>query len=181
MIILLCGLMDYVRGRGWTFLPYLKQLAIVTNGYLLAVLSGHALDYYTIVYIVLFWGGISIGYGNPWGAAIHGRTPREQYNHYLALYLSGGYDHKPKFEWWQTLKITRNNTYAALLVRGLLFAPFLIIGAWPVLTAYAIAFPLAGYVSYRISEWQNKPDKRFEYGEFVRGEIAGGVVYVFGI
>lgn len=168
LLIIICGLADYGRGRGYKGIPFFKQICILINGYCLAVITGHYFDLQVLFIVGLFWLFISVGYGQPWGAAIHGRSPSEQ----LRLErLRKDKANTPKYEGWQLFKFSRENAYLALMLRGALSLPFLIIGAYQIVIAYIIAFPLAAFIGYQISEYQNIENHRWKYSEALRGLI----------
>lgn len=151
------GFLDRIRGD--KFLGN-KTLKTLLYAWTVTALLGISFTYMTIPFILAFWLGASIGWGEPYGATIDGRKMRHD-----------------RYEWWQVGPIKRS-VRLAIIVRGLLWGlPISVLGvlaANPMIilagVAYILAFPIALFTT---RDW--------EKSEWVRGWIAGAFLLVVGL
>ncbi len=168
LLVLCAGFFDRIRGDQFDL--FSRTVEKLVYGWIIATLAGHGQDAYTIPFAILFAFGISPGWGNPIGAALNRLSP-DVHRNFLLM------QHAPaEFETWQ-IGILRKNTYLALVVRGIITGiPIILTGLWIesiiVMTAYAIAFPLA----CRIANIFNNPGD-WGHQEYFRGWIAGLTIW----
>lgn len=159
--ILLCGLLDRVRGDKFKFISRVVEKLLYGSvfGLLLSIHDPRAL----LGFAVLFSIGSSFGWGSPLSAALTGSAmdPKEK-------------------EWWQ-FGLLEYNAWAATIFRGILwglpclllinsisqviFVPFI----------YGLSMPLAilaaKYAPYKLII--SICDKRWQFQEIVRGILSG--------
>lgn len=153
MMAIFAGILDWLRGQS-------KHRAAFKFFYgLIACLVAGITGWWLLAGAVLFGVMISIGWGGPIGDGLRGqRVPTPD-----------------NYENWQ-IGILRKDVHLALAVRGLMQGiPILFISVIPALKisiAFAIAFPLAVWLSWKIAMVRKLYVGDWKHQEFLRGFIA---------
>lgn len=159
------GIFDRVRGSEFNLFGNLRNNRTYEKavlGYITAASLGHWFDYLTLPLLILVGIGMSLGWGEPLGAALN----RRQMNIY-------------NLEDWQ-IGITRSNVWAALTLRGIIWGSFSLPLAYfdPMVAilvlAYAIGFPLSAYVARDASRYVGY--EAWGLSEFLRSFFAGWII-----
>ena len=164
ILIALMGVFDRWRGRAWpqSWEKYpLKTLSALALGWCVALLLGHAFDWAALLIVLGMFAGSRPGWGEPLGAYFDGRPMRQG-----------------NLEVWQ-FGVFRQNTLAALWLRGAIWGVCVLPAAWfdwrAVLVAgcVTVAYPAAAWVGRKLQDW--------ELLELSRGWILGLLVSLVGL
>jgi hypothetical protein len=158
--IFLMGLLDRVRGDSFGLSKGIEQ---VIYGLFIAVYVINLDPFSSVAFAACFALGSSIGWGEPLGAYLHNIAMRQN-----------------NLEWWQ-VSILKTDVKLALIARGVLWGLPLILLSYLLNDesialagmAYMLAFPFAVFVAA-------KEGKDWEFQEWLRGCLAGALIYVFG-